>query len=162
MMDEILIREATPQDAETIVALIRELAVFEGLKNQVRITPADLLRDGFGERPAFGCLLAEVNGEAAGFALFFSNYSTFEGRAGIYLEDLFVRDTMRGFGIGRKLVARLAATIEAEGGARLDLAVLHWNPARDFYHRLGARHQDAWLPYRLSGEALRELAREDR
>lgn len=160
-MPEVRIREAGRSDAATIATLIHELAVFEKLAHEVRVSPEDILRDGFGARPWFECLLAEVDGEAAGFALFFANYSTFEGRPGIYLEDLFVQERARGLGIGRKLMARIAAIVAARGGARIDLGVLDWNPAREVYHRLGLRHLDAWLPYRLSGTALTRLAAED-
>lgn len=108
-MADVVIREADASDAGTVVGLIRELAIYEGLLDQVRIEEADVRRDGFGERRHFECLIAEVDGEAAGFALFFHNYSTFEGRPGIYLEDIFVRDSARSLGLGRKLMARLPA-----------------------------------------------------
>lgn len=157
-MASITIREANSGDATTIVALIRELAAFEHLEDQVRLAEADVVRDGFGERPYFECLIAAVDGEPAGFALYFHNYSTFEGRPGIYVEDVYVRESARGLGVGRKLMARLAAIALERGCRRLDLWVLHWNPARDFYHRLGFRHMDAWLPYRLDGDALARLA----
>jgi GNAT superfamily N-acetyltransferase len=95
-----------------------------------------------------------------GFALFFPTYSTWEGRSGIHLEDIFVLEHLRGHGVGRKLIAALAEIAVARGCARLELSVLHWNPAREFYHRLGMGHLEEWLPYRLSGEALRALAAE--
>jgi GNAT superfamily N-acetyltransferase len=156
------IRAATVADAGTIVRLIRALAEFEKLADEVRITEADVLRDGFGERPCFECLLAEVDGEAVGFALFFANYSTFEGRPGIFVEDLYVAETARGLGIGRQLLARLARLAVERGCPRLDLSVLHWNPARGFYDRLGFLHMTDWLAYRLSGAGLTRLATEDR
>jgi GNAT superfamily N-acetyltransferase len=156
------IRAATVADAGTIVRLIRALAEFEKLADEVRITEADVLRDGFGERPCFECLLAEVHGEAVGFALFFANYSTFEGRPGIFVEDLYVAETARGLGIGRQLLARLARLAVERGCPRLDLSVLHWNPARGFYDRLGFLHMTDWLAYRLSGAGLTRLATEDR
>lgn len=161
-MASITIRAADPGDAATIVALIRELATYENLQDQVRIAEADVLRDGFGARPYFETLIAEVDGEPAGFALFFHNYSTFEGRPGIYVEDVFVRQSARGLGLGKKLMARLAAIARERGCRRLDLWVLHWNPAREFYHRLGFRHMGDWLPYRLDGDALARLADKDR
>jgi GNAT superfamily N-acetyltransferase len=159
-MTQIEIREARREDAGTIVALIEELAAFEKLSHEAKASHEDILRDGFGERPYFECLLAERAGEAIGFALYFSNYSTFEGRPGLFLEDLFVSERARGLGIGRMLLTRLAAITVERGWRRLDLQVLHWNPARDFYHRLGIQHNEQWLPYRLTGQALLDLAAE--
>jgi GNAT superfamily N-acetyltransferase len=158
--ERVRIRPATAGDAATIVRMVRELADYEKLADQVRITEADVLRDGFGAHARFECLLAEVDGEAVAFALFFHNYSTFEGRPGIYLEDLHVTEAARGLGIGRRLIGRLAALALERGCRRLDLWALHWNPARDFYERLGFRRMDDWLPYRIDGEALRRLAEE--
>jgi GNAT superfamily N-acetyltransferase len=156
----ITVRPAGAADAPTIVRLVRELAAYEGLLDQVRITEADVLRDGFGERPCFACLLAEVDGAAVGFALYFEDYSTFEGRPGIFVEDLYVAEQARGLGVGRRLLARLAQIAVERDGRRLDLMVLHWNPARRFYERLGFRHSAGWLPYRLAGDALARLAEE--
>jgi GNAT superfamily N-acetyltransferase len=159
-MPSVAIRPAEASDAGSIVRLIRELAEYEGLLDQVRITEADVLRDGFGECRRFECLLAEVDGAAAGFALFFEDYSTFEGRPGIFVEDLYLAESARGLGIGRRLLARLAQIAIERRGRRLDLMVLQWNPARGFYERLGFRHSADWLPYRLSGDALARLADE--
>jgi GNAT superfamily N-acetyltransferase len=159
-MPSVTIRPAGSSDVPTIVRLVRELADFEGLADQVRITEADVLRDGFGNIPRFECLLVEIDGAAVGFALFFHTYSTFEGRPGIYLEDLYLAEAARGGGIGRLLLARLARIAVERGCRRLDLSVLDWNPARGFYQRLGFRHTDGWLPYRLSGDALGRLAAE--
>jgi GNAT superfamily N-acetyltransferase len=156
-----VIREATASDAATIVRLVIELATFEGLADEVRITEADVLRDGFGERPRFKCLLVEVDGQAMGMALYFATYSTFEGRANLYVEDLYLAESARGQGLGRKLLARLAAIALERGCRRLDLEVLDWNPARDFYDRLGFQHREGWLPYRLGGDALQRLAAAD-
>lgn len=156
----VTIRPAEASDAATIVRLVRELAAYEGLLDQVRISEADVLRDGFGERPCFACLLAEIDGAAAGFALYFDAYSTFEGHAGIFVEDLYVAEAARGLGIGRRLLARLAQIAIERDARRLDLFVLHWNAARGFYERLGFRHSPEWLPYRLSGTALARLAKE--
>jgi GNAT superfamily N-acetyltransferase len=157
-MAEIVIRDAVADDASAIHALVQGLAAFERAPDAVRATPDDFCREGFGERPSFRCLLAEVDGKAAGFALWFYNFSTWEGRRGIYLEDIFVHDWARGLGLGERLMRRLARIAIDEGCARLDLWVLHWNPARGFYERLGMRHMEEWLPYRVTGEALSRLA----
>ncbi|HKA52302.1 MAG TPA: GNAT family N-acetyltransferase [Candidatus Binatia bacterium] len=159
-MPQITVRPATPADVETILTFIKGLAAFERKPEAVKATADDLLRDGFGEHPKFEALIAEQDGQPAGFALFFPTYSTWEGRPGIHLEDIFVIEQLRGRGIGHKLMAALAALAVARGCARLELSVLHWNPAREFYHRLGMGHLQEWLPYRLSGEALRALAAE--
>ncbi len=155
------IRLAGRDDAATILRLIRELAAYEDLLDQVRASEADILRDGFGDPPRFECLLAEQDGVAVGFALFFHNYSTFEGRSGLYLEDLYVNERVRSLGLGRALMARLASLAVARGCLRLELAVLDWNPARAFYRRLGFDHNKDWLPYRLGGARLEALAAED-
>jgi len=159
-MPQITVRPATPADAETILTFIKGLAAFEREPEAVKTTVDDLLRDGFGEHPKFEALIAEQDGQPAGFALFFPTYSTWEGRPGIHLEDIFVIERLRGQGIGHKLMAALAALAVARGCARLELSVLQWNPAREFYHRLGMGHLREWLPYRLSGEALRALVAE--
>ena len=159
-MRKISVRSATPADVEAILGWIKELAAFEGQPGAIKATPDDLLRDGFGDHPKFEVLIAELDGKPAGFALFFPTYSTWEGRPGIHLEDLFVAEWARGQGLGRKLVAALAAIAVARGCPRLELWVLHWNPAREFYHHLGMKHMDEWLPYRLTGEALQALATE--
>jgi GNAT superfamily N-acetyltransferase len=161
-MASITIREAGPEDAGTIVHLIRELAVYENLLDQARITEADVLRDGFGARPCFECLLAEADGEAVGFAIHRPNYSTFAGRPGLFVEDLFVVERARRLGVGHMLMARLAAIAQERGCSHMQLAVLHWNPAREFYDRLGFSHLEEWLPYQLSGDAFVRLAAEDR
>ena len=159
-MPQVTIRPALPTDVETILRFIKGLAEFEHEPAAVKTTPADLLRDGFGEHPKFEVLIAELDSTPVGFALFFHTYSTWEGRPGLYLEDIFVVEPARGAGVGRKLMAALAAIAVARGCARLELAVLHWNPAREFYHRLGMAHMDQWLPYRLTGDALHALAAE--
>jgi GNAT superfamily N-acetyltransferase len=161
-MPPIAIRNAAPDDAATIVRLIRELAVFENLLQQVKITEADVLRDGFGARRCFECLLAEAGGEAVGFAIHRPHYSTFEGRPGMFVEDLFVVEQARKLGVGRMLMARLAAIAHERGCSHMNLAVLHWNPAREFYRRIGFSHLEEWLPYDISGAALARLAAEDR
>jgi ribosomal protein S18 acetylase RimI-like enzyme len=159
--DSIVIRAATAADARVIVDLIRELAIYEEEPlTSVKATEADILRDGFGPAPRFECLLVEIAGRAAGFALFFHNYSTWEGRAGIYVEDIFVSEWARGCNIGRRLLAAVCAIAQARGCTRVDLSVLHWNPARAFYERLGFAETAEWRRYRLQGEPLRRLAAE--
>ena len=155
---DIVIRAAGSDDAGTIARLIQALAGYENLGHEVKISQADLLRDGFGARPYFECLLAEVEGAAVGFALYFFTYSTFEGRPSLYLEDLYIAEHLRRRELGRRMMVRLAEIAVARGCPRLDLAVLHWNPARGFYDRLGFVHRDDWLSYRLEDEALRKLA----
>ena len=157
------VRLAVPSDASAIVEFVRGLARFEDEPvEHVRLTEADVLRDGFGARPAFEVVIAERLREGVtipvGFALFFPNYSTWEGRPGLYIEDLFVIDAERGSGVGRAILAAVAQIAWQRGAARLDLAVLDWNPARGFYERMGFRWIRNWLPYRLSGEALAKLA----
>jgi GNAT superfamily N-acetyltransferase len=161
-MPAIAIRTAGPADAAAIVRLIRDLAAYENLLEHVRITETDVLRDGFGARPCFECLLAEADGEVLGGAIHRPSYSTFEGRPGLYVEDLFVAESARQLGVGRMLMARLAAIAQERGCSRMSLAVLHWNPARNFYRRLGFAQVEEWLPYELSGQALARLAAEDR
>ena len=160
-MATVTIREALPADAGTIVRLIGELAAYENLAGLVRITEEDVLRDGFGERRCFECLLAEVDGRAVGMAIHRPSYSTFDGRPGLYVEDLFVAENARGLGIGRMLMARLAAVARERGCSRMSLAVLHWNPARDFYRRLGFAQVEDWQSYQLAGDALARLAADD-
>ena len=154
------IRPAEPGDVPLILELIRELALYERDPAAVVATEADLMRDGFGPTPRYECLIAESDGQPAGFALYFLNYSTWRGRAGIHLEDLFVRPAFRGQGIGLALLARLALiTVEREFG-RLQWEVLDWNqPAIDFYRRLGAEFLDEWRIMRVTDTALAELAK---
>lgn len=153
------IRPATPNDIPLILELIRELADYEREPASAVATEADLLRDGFTEPRRFHCLIAECNREPTGFALYFYNYSTWRGHAGIYLEDLFVRPQHRGLGIGKALLSKVAAIAVAEGCPRLEWAVLDWNtPAIDFYHSLGASPMSDWTTMRLSGKALPALA----
>lgn len=157
------IRRAGPEDVDTILGLIQELAEYEREPDAVLASRDDLLRDGFGERPLFTVELAveaAAEGEAVlGMALHFPNYSTWEGRRGIYLEELYVRPSARRRGIGKALILHLARELKRIGGARLDLSVLDWNqPARDFYAALGFNDQATWRPYRLTGEALARAA----
>jgi diamine N-acetyltransferase len=152
------IRPARPQDAEAIHVLIGELAAYEKLLHEVDATPADIGRDLFGANPRVFTDIAEWQGEIAGFALWFYNYSTFRGRHGIYLEDLYVRPAFRGRGIGKALIVKLARRCAAEGLARLQWSVLDWNtPSIDFYQSLGAKLTPEWLGCRVEGEALKKL-----
>ncbi len=156
------IRTATPADIPLILDLIRALAVYEREPDAVKTTEADLLRDGFGPQPKFECLIAEAltpTPEPAGFALYFYNYSTWRGRPGIHLEDLFVQPSYRGQGIGKALLTRVAARAAEQGCVRLQWDVLAWNqPAIDFYQGLGARFLDEWRIMRVNDEAIHALA----
>ncbi|MDB5467191.1 MAG: acetyltransferase, family [Phenylobacterium sp.] len=153
------VRVASPADAPLILQFIRDLAEYERLLHEVEATEADVRRDLFGENPRAFCDIAEHDGEPVGFALWFYNYSTFQGRAGIYLEDLFVEPGARGAGAGKALLRRLAQRcVEADLG-RLEWAVLNWNaPSIAFYDSLGASAKDDWTVRRLDGEALANLA----
>ena len=160
-MSEVTIRRARPDDASTIIRFVRGLAAFENEPAEsVKLTEADLLRDVFGATPRCEVLIAERDGVSLGFALFFHNYSTWEGRSGLYIEDLFVDEAARNGGVGRALMAAVARLASERGCARVELAVLDWNPAREFYHRLGMRHMTEWLPYRMDGDAVTALAAE--
>jgi GNAT superfamily N-acetyltransferase len=152
-------RVASPADIPLILEFIRDLAEYERLLHEVEATEADIRRDLFGENPRCFCDIAEDDGRPVGFALWFYNYSTFRGRAGIYLEDLFVKPEARGGGAGKALLRRLAQRcVEADLG-RLEWAVLNWNaPSIAFYDSLGASAKDDWTVRRLDGEALTKLA----
>jgi GNAT superfamily N-acetyltransferase len=154
------LRPATAADVPLILSLIRELADFERSPKAVHATEADLLRDGFGPQPRFQVTLAEQDGEPAGFAFWFFNYSTWLGKKGLYLEDLFVRPVLRNRGIGRALLAELARIALAEGCGRFQWQVLDWNTgAIAFYESLGARQMGEWVTMRVEGEAaLRRIA----
>ena len=154
------LRPARPSDVTEILALIRELATYEREPDAVITTEEDLLRDGFGESPRFHVVMAEWDGEIAGMAFYFFNYSTWQGRQGIYLEDIFVRPPYRGNGIGKALMVHLAQVAVERGATRLVLQVLDWNePAIGFYERMGAKLAQGWLTMRVRGGALEELAR---
>ena len=154
------IRPARRDDVPQILAFIRELAEYEDLAHEVVADEALLERTLFDE-PSAEVILAELKGESVGFALFFTNYSTFLGRPGIWLEDLFVRPAARGRGVGKALLLHLANLVVQRGGGRLDWAVLDWNaPAIDFYKSLGAGPLEGWSIFRLTGEALKERAAE--
>lgn len=153
------IRSATIHDVPLIRELIEGLAEYERLRHDCVATDELLTASLFGERPMAEVVIAEWTGEAAGFALFFHNYSTFLARPGIYLEDLFVRPEHRGRGIGKALLQHLAGLAVARGCGRLEWSVLDWNaPAIGFYQSLGAKAQDEWTVYRVTGDALLNLA----
>lgn len=155
----IAIRPATPNDAGQMLAFIQALADYEREPHAVLATEADILRYGFGEHRYFRCLIAELNGAPAGFALYFYDYSTWLGRPGIFLEDLFVLSEFRRHGVGKALLQRLAAIALDEGCTRLKWEVLGWNQlAIDFYAACGAEFMDAWRTVRVTGEGLRRLA----
>jgi GNAT superfamily N-acetyltransferase len=157
----ITVRFATADDVGLLLRFIRELAVFERAPDAVVATEADLLRHGFGPAPQFEAILAFLGGEPAGTALFHTRFSTWLGRPGLYLEDLYVTDAARGRGVGRRLMARLAAIAIERGWGRIDFHVLDWNPARAFYRRLGMSHHREWLRYGADEAALRALAKAD-
>ena len=155
----ISIRSAVPSDAGTIDAFIRALARYERLEHKVRTSTESLTRHLFGTRPMAEVLIAERDGEPLGFALFFHNFSTFEGRPGIYLEDLFVIPEARQLGAGTQLLSALAALAVERDCARLEWSVLDWNkPAIAFYASIGALPMDEWTLQRLEGDALMALA----
>ena len=167
---EVSLRPAVEEDVPEILRMILEMAdynrgLYESVgkrfdPDSVRVTEADLRRDGFGPQRRFECLIAEAEQAAVGFALFLTNYSTFEGRSGIYLEDIFVRDSARKLGVGRRIMRHLAAVAIERGCRRLDFSVMQMNPARGFYESLGCRHLEDWLPYRVSDAELEKLAGE--
>lgn len=152
------IRPATSADLPLIAQLIRDLADYEKLAHEVRFDEAVLGAKLFGPRPYAEVVIGELDGAAQGFALFFHNFSTFEGKPGIYLEDLFVRPEARGSGLGKALLAHLAKLAVERDCARLEWSVLDWNePAIGFYRKLGARLMDEWTVMRVDGAALVEL-----
>ena len=153
------LRQAVSSDVSLILELIHELAEYERAP-ELAVTAADLLRDGFETvQPKFRVLIAEWSGRPAGFAFYFFNYSTWQGRPGLYLEDLFVRPDFRKQGIGKALLVELAGIAVDEGCGRFQWQVLDWNtPSIEFYESLGARVEKEWLTMRVTGEALRKLA----
>lgn len=158
----VTIRTATVDDVPLIRELIEGLAEYERLSHECMATDALLHETLFGEKPYAEVIIAEVNEVAAGFALFFHNYSTFLARPGIYLEDLFVRPAMRGHGVGKALLKHLASLAVARNCGRLEWSVLDWNEdAIGFYRSLGARPQDEWTVYRVTGDALTRLASQE-
>ena len=155
------VRKATPADLGDILQLIRDLAAYERAPDAVHATVDSLYATLFGPTPTAEAIVAEVDGVVVGMALFFINFSTWSGRNGLYLEDLYVSPDARGSGIGKALLARLARIAVARGYARVEWAVLDWNtPAIDFYGSLGATAKDEWTVYRLDGDALATLGGE--
>ena len=154
------IRPATSKDAALIVQFVRDLAEYERDPKAAVATEQDFLRDGFGHDPKFKVVFAEWDGKPAGFALFFYNYSTWQGRPGLYLEDLFVRPEFRGKGIGKALLLHLAKIAVENNCGRYQWQVLDWNtPAIEFYKSLGAEMMKEWLTMRVEGEGLKKLAK---
>ncbi len=152
------IRPAVRADAATILRFIRELAAYEKLEHEVKATEADLARDLFGDGPRVFAEIAEWNGQPVGFTLWFYTYSTFQGRHGIWLEDLYVDPAMRGKGIGKALLVNLAQRCVREGLGRFEWWVLDWNePSIEFYKSQGGVMQDEWTKVRVDGEALQRL-----
>lgn len=155
-----IIRPAAPADISVIRQLIVELAVYEREPDAVKASEYDLRAALFGDRPMAEAVIAEVDGAAVGMALFFTSFSTWEGRGGLYLEDLFVRPEARGLGVGKALLVHLAGIAVARGYARFQWQVLDWNePAIGFYKALGATAQGEWVGMRVDGEALVALAK---
>ncbi len=156
----ITIRPATVDDAALIVRFIRELGEFEKAPpGALKVTVEDVRRWGFGPEKVFEVILAEQDGDPRGFAMFFRNYSSWEGRPGLYLEDLFVPERFRKQGIGLALLKEVARIAVERGCPRVDWAVLTWNPAREFYRSIGAVEMEEWRINRLTGEALASFAR---
>ena len=159
MSERFTIRPVRPQDVPAAVCMVHELAAYERAAERCRLTEADLHAALFGPNPAlFGHVAHDAHGTAAGLMLWYLNFSTWQGRHGIYLEDLYIRPAARGCGLGAAMLATLARLCVERGYPRLDWWVLDWNPAREFYHRLGAVAMTEWVPYRLTGTALSDAA----
>jgi GNAT superfamily N-acetyltransferase len=153
------LRTATPADVPVILRLVHDLAQYERAPHAVIATEKDFLRHGFGPAPRFSVLLAEEDGQVAGFALWFFTFSTWLGKPGVYLEDLFVRPELRGKGIGKAMMIELARIAVREGCGRFEWAVLDWNqPSIEFYRSLGAHLMEEWVVCRFEGDSLRVLA----
>jgi len=159
-MPRIDIRPATSRDIPLILSFIRELAVYEKLEREVVATEENLRAALFGERPVVEAVIASLDAEPVGYALFFPNFSTFLARPGLYLEDLYVRPVARGAGVGRELLEYLARVAVERGWERFEWAVLDWNePAIGFYRKLGAEPLTGWTIFRVTGKALQKLGR---
>jgi GNAT superfamily N-acetyltransferase len=158
----ISVRPATPADVTLILTFIRELAAYEKLAHEVVAREEDFQEALFGARPVVEAVMASLDGEPVGYALFFANFSTFLGKPGLYLEDLYVRPEARGSGAGRALLEHLAQIAVDRGWGRFEWAVLDWNePSIAFYKKMGARAMDEWTIFRLTGEDLKKLALAD-
>jgi len=153
------IRKATTEDAALILHFITELAIYEKAEHEVIATTEDIQNTLFGEYSSAHALICELDGEPIGFAVYFYNYSTWLGRNGLYLEDLYITASQRGSGAGKALLKYLANIAVEQGCGRFEWSVLDWNtPAIDFYQSIGAKPQDEWIGYRLSGDALKAFA----
>lgn len=159
--NRVAIRPATAEDCGLILDFIRELALYEKAPEAVVATAAQLRAHGFGANPAFEAIIAELDGAPAGMALFHTRFSTWLGMPTLFLEDLFVREAARRHGVGRRLLARLAAIALERGWGRIDFHVLDWNPARGFYQKLGFAHHEEWLRYGAAKGWLEHLAEWD-
>lgn len=158
-MPQIEISPATPGDVPIILTFLHELATYEKLAHEVVATERDMHAALFGERPVVEAVIARLDGGAVGYALFFPTFSTFLGKPGLYLEDLYVRPAARGFGAGRRMLEHLARLTVERGWGRLEWSVLDWNePSIAFYKKMGARPMDEWTVFRLTGEPLQRLA----
>jgi GNAT superfamily N-acetyltransferase len=159
-MRKVSVRAATPADVQAVLSFVRELAEYEKAADQVVATEENLREDLFGPRPICESIIGEVDGVAQGFALFFHNYSTWVGRRGLYLEDLYVRPAARGCGLGKALFERVAQIAVERGCQRMDWMVLDWNTsAHEFYRAMGAGGMDEWTMWRLKGDALSRIAK---
>lgn len=159
-MPNIHIRPASADDAALILGFIRELAIYEKAEHEVLATEDDLRRSLFGAQPRAWALVCSVDGVAAGFAVYFFNYSTWQGRQGLYLEDLYLSPSHRNLGAGKALLQHLARIAVENGCGRFEWSVLDWNePALQFYRSIGAWAMDEWTRYRLAGEALDKFAK---
>jgi GNAT superfamily N-acetyltransferase len=156
--DAIAIRKAGPADVPILLRFIRELAEFEKISHEVAATEETIRESLFGPSPAAEAILAYRGGAPAGFAVYFANFSTFVGRPGIYIEDIYVRPELRGTGGGRTLLVHLARVAKERNAGRIEFAVLDWNPARGFYERFAARAMNDWVFYRFDEEAIGKLA----
>lgn len=157
--EQLTVRAATPEDCPLINELILELAEYERLAHEVESTPALLQQSLFGDKSCAEAFIGEISGEPAGYAIFFTTFSTFTGRPGIYLEDIYVRSRWRNHGLGKAILKKVASTAVERGCARMEWSVLDWNqPAIDFYRRLGAQPLSEWIGQRLTGQSLIEVA----
>ncbi|WP_137167540.1 GNAT family N-acetyltransferase [Salinimonas lutimaris] len=158
-MSDLTIRAARPADAPTILQFVKELAIYEKAEHEVEATSEHIAATLFGDTSTAHCVLCESNGQPIGFAVYFFNYSTWQGRNGLYLEDLYVSQQARGQGAGKALLTHLAGVAVDNDCGRFEWSVLDWNePAIRFYESLGARAQSEWVKYRLDGDALQALA----